>query len=330
MMNTKTMRAVVVTNPGDSSVLQLKTMPKPQLKPGWSLVKVKGFGINRSEIFTRQGLSPNVKFPRILGIECVGVIEETTDATVLPIGKKVVSIMGEMGREFDGSYAEYVLLPNNQIYPIETDFDWATLATIPETYYTAYLALLSLQIKSDDTVLVRGATSGVGVAFTQLLKAKFSDVTIVGSTRSLSKKERLCQAGFDQVIVESDGVLQTDKTFDKVLELVGPKTISDSLKHTKDNGIVCSAGQLGGQWFLEDFDPIMALQGNRYLTTAYSGRVSQKSLQDLFDYIKRYDIAIKPDKIYRLEQVGQAHLRMETTDSFGKNIVLMEENDEGS
>ncbi|MFC3927707.1 alcohol dehydrogenase catalytic domain-containing protein [Streptococcus caprae] len=324
------MRAVVVTNPGDSSVLQLKPMPKPQLKTGWSLVKVKGFGINRSEIFTRKGLSPSVTFPRILGIECVGVIEETTDATVLPVGKKVVSIMGEMGREFDGSYAEYVLLPNNQIYPIETEFDWGTLATIPETYYTAYLALLSLQINPNDTVLVRGATSGVGVAFAQLLKAKFADMTLVGSTRSLSKKERLCQAGFDQVIVENDGILQTDKNFDKVLELIGPKTILDSLKHTKDYGIVCSAGQLGGQWFLEDFDPIMALQGNRYLTTAYSGRVSQKSLQDLFDYIKRYDIAIKPEKIYRLEQVGQAHLRMETTNSFGKNIVLMEANDEGS
>lgn len=109
-------------------------VPTPQVKPGWSLVKVKGFGINHSEIFTRKGLSP-VHFPRILGIECVGEIADTTDPEHLPGDHKVVSIMGEMGRKFDGSYAEYVLLPNNQIYPIDTNLDWLTLTTIPETYY---------------------------------------------------------------------------------------------------------------------------------------------------------------------------------------------------
>lgn len=79
-----------------------------------------GFGINRSEIFTRQGLSPSVTFSRILGIECIGVIEETTDEQRLPVGQKIISIMGEMGRDFDGSYAEYDLLSNEQIYPIST------------------------------------------------------------------------------------------------------------------------------------------------------------------------------------------------------------------
>lgn len=60
---------------------------------------------------------------------------DTTDPQRLPVGQKVVSIMGEMGRAFDGSYAEYTLLPNDQIYPVTTNLDWATLATVPETYY---------------------------------------------------------------------------------------------------------------------------------------------------------------------------------------------------
>ncbi|MDO4649851.1 MAG: alcohol dehydrogenase catalytic domain-containing protein, partial [Eubacteriales bacterium] len=114
------MRAIVVSKPGSPEVLELKERDIPACKEGWSLVKVKGFGINHSEIFTRQGLSPSVQFPRILGIECVGVIAETTDELRLPKGQCVVSIMGEMGRAFDGSYAEYVLLPNEQIYPVET------------------------------------------------------------------------------------------------------------------------------------------------------------------------------------------------------------------
>ncbi|WP_414044489.1 alcohol dehydrogenase catalytic domain-containing protein [Macrococcus sp. EM39E] len=137
-------------------------------------MKIIGFGINHSEIFTRQGLSPSVKFPRILGIECAGIIEETTDQENLPIGQKVISIMGEMGRDFDGSYAEYVLLHNEQIYAVETDLPWEILATILETYYTAYGSPLNLKVTQTDRILVRGATSGVGVTFLKLIKGQIS------------------------------------------------------------------------------------------------------------------------------------------------------------
>lgn len=117
------MKAVVVNELGGPEKLVYTTVPTPTVRPGWSLVKVKGFGINHSEIFTRKGLSPTVKFPRILGIECVGVIAESTDPAHLPVGQRVVSIMGEMGRAFDGSYAEYVLVPNDQVYSVTTDLD---------------------------------------------------------------------------------------------------------------------------------------------------------------------------------------------------------------
>lgn len=88
------MKAVVIHEAGGPEKLVYQDVPTPKVKPGWSLVKIKGFGINHSEIFTRKGLSPSVKFPRILGIECVGIIAATTAASRLPIGQKVVSIMG--------------------------------------------------------------------------------------------------------------------------------------------------------------------------------------------------------------------------------------------
>ena len=112
------MKAVVVYAPGGAEQLVYMDVPRPVLKDGWSLVRVRAFGVNHSEIFTRQGLSLSVTFPRILGIECVGTVEETTDAVRLPVGQRVVSLMGEMGGAFDGSYAEYILLPNAQIYPV--------------------------------------------------------------------------------------------------------------------------------------------------------------------------------------------------------------------
>lgn len=141
------MKAVVVYEAGGPEKLIYTEVSTPKIKPGWSLVQVKGFGVNHSEIFTRQGLSPSVQFPRILGIEAVGIIAETTSPIKLPLGQTVISFMGEMGRSFDGGYAEYVLLPNDQIYPVQTTLSWEELAAVPETYYTAYGSFERLKIK---------------------------------------------------------------------------------------------------------------------------------------------------------------------------------------
>ncbi len=316
------MKAIVVTHPGGPEVLEYRDVPTPQVKPGWSLVRVKGFGINHSEVFTRQGLSPSVKFPRILGIECVGVVEQTTDADRLPVGQRVISIMGEMGRDFDGSYAEKVLLPNQQIYPVHTDLDWSTLATLPETYYTAYGSLLNLQVQASNQVLVRGGSSGVGVAFLRLIKARFPQATVAGTTRHADKADELRQAGFDKVVVDDHGVLQTDQSFDKVLELIGPATIKDTFKHVNEGGIVCSTGQLGGQWYLEKFDPIMDIAPGAYLTGFYSGNVDQQKLDAMLDYVAQYHVTVKPAKVFSLKEVPDAHRYLASHGSLGKVIVL--------
>ena len=85
------MKAIVIYEPGGPEKLIYTDWPTPEVRPGWSLVQVKGFGMNHSEVFTRQGLSPTVTFPRVLGIECVGVVAETTDPGRLPVGRKAAS-----------------------------------------------------------------------------------------------------------------------------------------------------------------------------------------------------------------------------------------------
>ena len=281
------MKVVKIYQAGGPEQLIYQDVPTPNVKEGWSLVRIKGFGINHSEIFTREGKSPSVQFPRILGIECVGEVAQSS-TPALAVGQKVVSIMGEMGRAFDGSYAEYVLLPNEQIYPVHTDLDWTTLAAIPETYYTAFGSLQQLRIAPQDRVLVRGAGSGVGVAFAQLLKAQFPHVVLHGSTRNPAKATRLQAVGFDEVITEADGKIQTDQSYDKILELVGPATLRDSFSHINEHGIVCNTGQLGNIWYVNDFDPIIELKNNSYLTAFYSGNVSQAKLDAMFDYIRQF------------------------------------------
>ncbi|MCB0036164.1 MAG: alcohol dehydrogenase catalytic domain-containing protein, partial [Anaerolineales bacterium] len=78
------MKAIVAEKPGLPEVLQLKEIPQPASKPGWVLIEVKAFGLNRAELFTRQGDSPGVEFPRVLGIECVGLVVEAPDTPFVP------------------------------------------------------------------------------------------------------------------------------------------------------------------------------------------------------------------------------------------------------
>ena len=319
------MKAIVIHEPGGPEKLILEERPIPQVRDGWSRIQVKGFGVNHSEIFTRKGLSPGVEFPRVLGIECVGIVDATTDPERLPKGQKVISIMGEMGRAFDGGYEEYVLLPNAQIYPVETSLPWEILAAVPETYYTAFGSYRNLRIGEEDSVLVRGATSGVGIAFARLVKAAFPKLRLTGTSRSREKEAALLAAGFDQVILDHEGVLQTEQKFTKVLELIGPATLKDTFAHVSEGGIVCSTGQLGGVWNL-DFEPIMELPPNGYLTSFYSGNVSSEKLNRMLRFIEEHQVNAAPEKVFPLEQTAEAHRYLESRDSFGKVVVSITAN----
>ena len=317
------MKAVVVYKPGGPEQLVYTDVPRPALKAGWSLVRVRAFGVNHSEIFTRQGLSPSVSFPRILGIECVGTVEETTDAVRLPAGQRVASLMGEMGRAFDGGYAEYVLLPNEQIYPVQSELPWKILAAIPETYYTAFGSLKNLRIEDGYTVLVRGGASGVGIAFLRLMRAQFPHMYIVGSTRRAEQRTRMLAAGYSDVVIEEDGILRTDERYDRILELVGPAVMKDSMKHLARGGILCNTGLLGGKWDLEGFEPIGDLAEDAYLTSFYSGNVREEHLSELFAYIRQYKVPVRPERVFTLSDTAEAHRWLEGRDGFGKAVVLV-------
>lgn len=313
------MKAIVIYEAGGPEKLIYTQVPTPRMKEGWSLVRIQGFGINHSEIFTRKGESPSVKFPRILGIECVGVIEESE---VYPKGQQIISIMGEMGRAFDGSYAEFALLPNEQIYTVETDLPIETLAAFPETYYTAYGSMLNLKISGGDSVLVRGATSGVGIAFMKLLKAKYPTIKVTGSSRKEAKIQRLLNVGFDEVVLDIHNELRTQEKYDRVLDLIGPAALRNTFTHMNEGSIVCVTGLLGNQWTLPDFDPLVDMPVNSYITSFHSGNVTSEKMQEILDFIREYKVEIKAEKVFALKDVPKAHEYLESADSFGKVVVL--------
>jgi len=323
------MRAAVVQNPGKPEVLELREVAKPKPRSGWVLIRVRAFGLNRSELFTRQGHSGSaVKFPRILGIECVGVVEAAPDSPLQP-GQKVAAVMGGMGRAYDGSYAEYTLVPATHVMPVATDLPWEMFAAIPETFLTAWGSLVtSLNVRKGNTLLIRGGTSSVGMAAVTL--AKDLGATVIATTRSAAKKQALIANGADHVVIDngsiSDAVREIFPTgVTHVLELIGTATLLDSLKTAARQGVVCNTGILGNAWVLKEFEPMAAIPSSVRLTTFLSDTVdasnSTAQLQRVLDAASDGRYRVNLNKVFRLDEVVEAHRYMEANQATGKNVV---------
>src|SRR5207244_658260 len=116
--------------------LTICELPVPTPAVGWVLIDVKAFGLNRSEVHTRQGLASGVTFPRVPGIEAVGVVARCPGGE-FPVGQQVATMMGGMGRTFDGGYAEYTCVPASQVIAFASELEWSTLGAVPEMLQTA-------------------------------------------------------------------------------------------------------------------------------------------------------------------------------------------------
>jgi NADPH:quinone reductase-like Zn-dependent oxidoreductase len=320
------MKAVILYKTCKPEELKISEVPVPEAKPGWVLIRVKAFGLNRSEIIMRayEADAPYIKLPRIPGIECAGEIADPSDSRFMT-GQRVVALMGGMGRSFDGSYAEYTLVPSRNVFGVETTLGWEELAAIPETYFTAYGSLFeSLQLKPEDTLLIRGGTSALGLAAIQL--AKSVGATVLASSRKENKRDLLKRQGADYVIID-DGTLQEHlfslypNGVSKVLELIGPATLLESARMIIHGGIICSTGVLGGKGVLNNFDPIKDLPSGVYLTGFFSNFPTQVVIDDIFRQIRNYNLSPTISEVFSLEEIGHAHRIMENNIANGKVIV---------
>ncbi len=254
------MKAAVLARPGPPDAIKIEYRPVPIPQQGEVLIRVRAFGLNRSELFTRQGLSPKtaVTLPRVLGIEAVGTVEYAPNSEFRK-GQTVATAMGGMGRLFDGGYAEYTCVPANQVQLINTDLTWDVLGALPEMLQTAWGSLfISLNLKNDETLLVRGGTTSVGLAAAAI--AKSIGARVLATTRSEAKLKLVRDNGADVALVDDGNIANALSQYapdgvDKVLELVGTTTISDSLRCVKQGGAVCMTGMVGNKWTIESFSP---------------------------------------------------------------------------
>jgi len=321
------MKAWIIRESGGPDHFSLEEIDHPEPRPGWALIRIRAFGLNRSEWFTRNGDSPSVKFPRVLGIECVGELLDSGGLDI-EIGSTVAAIMGGMGREFDGSYAEYTLVPHSCVFPLETSLSWERLAALPEMLQTTHGSLhTGLEIERAESILIRGGTSSIGMA--ALALAKDAGLYVATTSRSSSKVEMLKEAGADEVWID-DGALASQitnsshRTYDRVLELIGTTTLLDSLRCVGAGGIVCMTGILGGKWVLENFEPMGDIPTGVKLTP-YSGGSSDISIEQLQRYIELVEedkLIIQTGPIFKFEELVQAHELMDANQAGGKIVVL--------
>ncbi len=321
------MKAIVLHQSCTAEGMTISHLPIPTVIPGWVLVKIRAFGLNHSEVLLRQFEidCDYIRKPVVPGIECVGEIADASNSD-FHVGDTVVALMGGMGRSFDGSYAEYALLPSQNVFKADRgNLTWAQLAAVPETYFTAYGSLFQcLLIQPTDILLVRGATSTVGQAAIQL--AKVIGATTIAACRRESSFEPMRKIGADYCIIDNENLQDADFKIrpNKILELVGPKTLRDSMLTVSRPGYVCNTGILGNEFVVKDFDPIKYIPNGVFLSGFFSNYPSQEDIDGIFRILHQGNISPLYSQTFPLKDIAKAHLLLEKGGAGGKIVVLVD------
>ncbi|MBQ9047570.1 MAG: zinc-binding dehydrogenase [Solobacterium sp.] len=315
------MKAVLLDKITEGKDIVLSECPVPEVRPGWVLVKVKAFGLNHSEKLLRLGeiRADYIQKPVIPGIECVGEIADPSDSG-LAVGQKVAALMGGMGRSFNGSYAEYALLPQRIVFKIDSDLPWEALGAVPETYFTAWGSLFEcLHLTPNDILLIRGATCALGYAAIQIAKAL--GCKVVATTHREEKIPLISEAG--ETVLDDGRLTGKVHGVTKALDLIGPRNLRDTLTAVEKGGIVCQTGLLGGVYALNGFDPIKDIPNGVYLTGFFSNYPTQQVMDEIFAFLNEHHLVPTSGKVFDFENIREAVIAQDEGKVNGKIVVKL-------
>jgi NADPH2:quinone reductase len=323
------MRAIVIKRHGGPEVLAIEERPDPKPEAGQVVIEVKAFGVNHAETHMREGNWPEIA--EISGIECAGLVKADPAGRFSP-GQKVVAFMGGMGRSIAGSYAEFTRVPGSNVMGVETELPWEELAAVPESYATAWACLDgNLALAAGQTVVIRGATSALGRAAANI--AAHGGARVIATTRNLKRAAILEAIGAEDVLQETPELSarvreRHPQGVDAVLELVGNSTVLDSLRMVRRDGRLCEAGWLGGLAPIAAFNPVMQLPSRVHFSLFGSFvfgtpdfPVSEVPMQAIVDRVAAGSYKAKPAKVFRFDEIREAHRLMESGQANGKIVV---------
>ncbi|WP_244321040.1 zinc-binding dehydrogenase [Streptomyces melanosporofaciens] len=315
---------------GGPESLVYTELPDPEPEAGQVVIDIKAFGLNHAEMHMRRG--EWAEAAKVSGIECVGLVASCPGGE-FPVGAKVAALMGGLGRTINGSYAEYTRASASNVALIESDLPWAELAVIPETYATAWTCLFrNLEITPGQTLVIRGATSAFGQAAVNL--AVNAGARVIGTSRNRERFVLLEELGVERAELEEPHLserIPEAKRLDAVLDLVGNTTILDSLAMLRRGGRACLAGWLGGLDPIGDFNPLLQMASGVYLTFFGSFvfgtpgfPLSDVPLQAIAEQVAAGRLKAKPSRVFRFEDIHEAHRVMEAGEGKGKMVVVLD------
>jgi NADPH:quinone reductase len=331
------MKAVVITAPGGTEVLEIRDVPNPSPPTNDQvLVRVRASALNRADVLQRKGRYPAPPgFPKdIPGLEFAGEVAEVgTDVLRWKEGDRVFGITG------GGAQAEYLVTPANHLAAIPTNLDWAQAAAVPEVFITAHDALFTqASLQANESVLIHGAGSGVGTAAIQLTVAHGAKA--FGTSRSADKLQLAKEFGLRGEIVVGDDPLAvfdaikeltSGQGVNVIIDLVGARYLEANLKCLAPKGRMMLVGTTSGAQATLDFGVVMSKR-----LTLRGTVLRARSNEEKADATARFENEVAPlladgkvrpviDRIYEMSEVREAHGRMEANENFGKLVLLISE-----
>lgn len=329
------MKAVVITRFGGPEVLEIQDVSKPEPGPDEVVVHVRSTALNRADLLQRLGRypAPPGAPQNIPGLEFAGEVAELgTSAQRWHKGDRIMGIVG------GGAHAEFVIAHQDAVAAVPTNLEWSAAGAIPEVFITAHDALQQAGFKAGENVLVHAVGSGVGLAATQLVKALGGRA--FGTSRTPDKIERAKQFGLESGYEVPEpsalkGLSAFAKTvtggrgFDVVLDLNGGPYFAASLEAMALKGRIVLIGAVAGSKADINLHEVLgkrlhiigtvmrarSLQEKIATTTAFAREVGplldQGTIQPVID------------SIFSLEQIQDAHRRLESNDTFGKVVLTL-------
>jgi putative PIG3 family NAD(P)H quinone oxidoreductase len=329
------MKAVTIVSHGGVEGLDVREVESPANPTADRVrVRVRAAALNRADVLQRLGHYPAPPgfLADIPGIEFAGEVESVGDEVSLwKPGQRVFGIIG------GGAQAEFLVTPENQLAEVPANLDWVSAAAVPEAFITAHDALFTqADLRIAESVLVHAAGSGVGIAAVQLGRA--AGANTFGTSRTADKLERAKTYGLSGgLVIKDDPFVLVDAVHEwtggqginVILDLVGAKYLDASLSVLAPRGRMMLVGTTSGSKAILDFARVMSKRAKIVGTILRARSPEEKAVATrlfgahVVPLLASGQVRPVIDSVYQLNQVREAHTRMESNESFGKIVLVI-------
>lgn len=321
--------AIQMTRYGAPSVMEAIEVPIPEPVPGEVVVKVAASAVNRADCEIRSGkwkILRDDPFPHTPGLETCGTVHAVgIGVTAIAPGAPVITMMQKLGGIHGvrpGGYQAYVKVPASTLATFPADIDPVQLAAVGLAGVTAYHGITKLALSPGETVIVNGASGGVGSLAVMLAKA--AGAHVVAPTNRPEKAAALMALGADEIWDVREGFsAYASRKVDAVLEMVGGETFRACVAMLRPRGRLCSIGALtGGEASLSVWDLLHELTLTGWSSEDMDRDGLQRSVDELAKLLAAKRLQPPPYRVYPLAEAARAHEDMEAGRFAGRLLLV--------